>query len=279
MFNFTEKNLLKIPFVVLDTETTGLHLGLGDRIIEVGAIRYEQGQAVAHFNQVVNPGRMLPENHITGIQNEELQKAPTFNQLVPDLLAFCEGALLVAHNATFDAAFLGLELWLATPHKYPPRQPILPNPWLCTLLVARACYNFGHYSLEQLVSEFKVNAGRAHRAYNDAYTTAEVVKKMNQQLAKTHHLHTVGDFLYVQRGAIYTPPPPELELPELITEAIAKQKLVEVLYLAPDGEMSHQLLLKYAVLHQTEPHIIAQNPADGTIHALELTRLFGIHYV
>lgn len=94
------------PFVVLDVETTGLNTATDD-IIEIGAVRFENGVEVAEFSELINPNRPLPEKivEITGITSAMLQGQRTLKEAMPDFAKFCEGAVLVAHNASFDMAF------------------------------------------------------------------------------------------------------------------------------------------------------------------------------
>lgn len=102
-------------WIALDLETTGLS-PTDDRIVEVGAVRFDgSGREVAAFERLVNPRR--PSNPraraIHGIDDATLARAPTADLVLPDFLDFLgdlEATTLLAHNASFDAAFLGAEL-------------------------------------------------------------------------------------------------------------------------------------------------------------------------
>src|SRR5262249_21157693 len=103
----TQQSLDEVDFVVLDTETTGLRPG-PDRVIEVAAVRVRNGEIVDSFQSLINPGRPLPPFIVrfTGISQDMLQDAPMAREVMPDLLQFIDGAILVGHNLGFDLNFL-----------------------------------------------------------------------------------------------------------------------------------------------------------------------------
>lgn len=94
-------------WIVLDTETTGLS-PFEDRIIELAAVKYKNGQPVEQFVSLVNPGMPLdPEiTRLTGINDRELKKAPAFSEIAPKVRDFIGDLPVVAHNAVFDVDFL-----------------------------------------------------------------------------------------------------------------------------------------------------------------------------
>jgi DNA polymerase-3 subunit epsilon len=106
-----DPDLAEVPFVALDLETTGARAG-ASKITEVGAVRLEGFKEVGRFHSLVNPQRPIPPmiTHITGITQQMVADAPRIEEIVPDLLDFLEGAVIVAHNAAFDVGFLNYEL-------------------------------------------------------------------------------------------------------------------------------------------------------------------------
>lgn len=100
------------PLVVLDFETSGLSPNLGDRAIEVGAVRVEKGEIVDKFQSLMNPG--FPINgfiqDFTGITNAMLRTAPANDKVITEFADFIGDCPLVAHNASFDRRFLEAEL-------------------------------------------------------------------------------------------------------------------------------------------------------------------------
>lgn len=99
--------------VVLDTETTGLDVAQGNRIIEIGCVEVDRRRLTGrHYHQYINPQHEVEEGalEVHGISNEYLADKPLFPQIVDEFLAFVEGAELLIHNAAFDVAFLDAEL-------------------------------------------------------------------------------------------------------------------------------------------------------------------------
>lgn len=234
MFDFAEKRLPEIPVVVIDTETTGLRPAFGHRVVELGAVRLESWEVVAELSEVINPGRDIPADvsAIHNIYNEDVANAPTFEQLMPRLNSFIDGALLVAHNARFDADFLGMEYHIANfRHGL---SASLPNPWLCTLTLAREFFHFRRNNLSIIAQSLGVKMGRAHRALSDVYMTMRVLKEMARKLKK-RRLETVGDLLYAQGGAIFAPAGIAITLPRTIQDAITNQQNLLLYYQAQQG--------------------------------------------
>src|SRR5258708_18838684 len=99
--------------VVLDSETTGLNAGLGDRIIELGCSEVLSRRVTGnHFHRYINPERESEDGalKVHGISHEFLQDKPKFREIVAEFLDYVQGAELVIHNAAFDVEFLNLEL-------------------------------------------------------------------------------------------------------------------------------------------------------------------------
>jgi DNA polymerase-3 subunit epsilon len=257
--------LEKVPLVVLDTETTGLHPGLGDRVVEVAAVRFEGWQPVETLNRLVCPNRPIHPRAaaISGITDADVQDAPPFADIAAELLALIGDAVLVAHNAPFDAGFVGLELWLAG--LYDPaalREPVLPNPWLCTLQLARRHFHFGRNNLQHVAHKLGVRVGRAHRALNDVHMTAEVLKRMSRDF-RTSRIATMGDLLWAQGNPVWTPAPPNVPLPDLLAAAIAQRHPLRLHYLG-QGPARPLVQPLYAATHEGVPHLIARDvPGNG----------------
>lgn len=101
--------------IVLDTETTGLEVAQGHRIIEIGAVEIERRRLTGrHFHHYVRPDREVDEGarEVHGISDEFLLDKPRFAAIADEFLAFIEGAELLIHNAPFDVGFIDAELAL-----------------------------------------------------------------------------------------------------------------------------------------------------------------------
>ncbi len=166
--------------VVLDTETTGLEVGRGHRLIEIGCIELSERRLTgARFHRYLNPERAVDEGALAvhGLSNEFLADKPVFAAVVDEFLEFIRGAELVIHNAAFDVGFLDAELTRLGPE----RGRIADHAHvLDTLLLAREKYPGQRNSLDALCKRLSVdNSARGlHGALLDASLLAEVYLAM-----------------------------------------------------------------------------------------------------
>lgn len=163
---------LEPALVVVDLETTGGSHAGGDRIVEIGAVRLEGRAVVAEYATLVHPERNIPAfvQRIHGISDAMVRQAPRYGQVHADFLAFCEGAVLISHNASFDRGFLDSESRRLTGEPYPHRH-------LDTLRLARMVLpGLKRHNLDTLISHFNVRIAEKerHRALGDARATATI---------------------------------------------------------------------------------------------------------
>ena len=174
------------PMVIFDFETTGLD-SYRDRIIEIGGLRIENGQSVKEFSTLIDPNIPLPETAaaITGITQEMLTGQPTIEEKLPEFLEFIKGAILVAHNAEFDMAFLRNNC---------ERQGIqLEWPSFCTLKLARHLLpDLESKSLDALAEYYNLTFESRHRSIGDCKVTSSVLQSFLTNEGK--HLERWGDF-------------------------------------------------------------------------------------
>ena len=170
--------------IVLDFETTGLSPNQGDRAIEIGAVRIEQGEVTGHFQQLMNPGFRINGfiENFTGITNKMLQSAPPCDEVMHQFADFIGDHNLVAHNASFDRSFLDAELSLIN------RQ--YNGSFACTLLLARRLYqNAPNHKLGTLVKFKNIpNDGVFHRALADSQVTSKLWLMMLDDISDQHQL-------------------------------------------------------------------------------------------
>jgi DNA polymerase III subunit epsilon len=156
--------------VILDFETTGLSPEQGDRAIEIGAVRIENGQITDSFQELMNPGRRISRfiEDYTGINNEMLKDAAPCGQVMSRFADFIGDANLVAHNASFDKRFLDAELAKIS------RQ--YSGEFACSLLVARRIYQDApNHKLGGLISYKNIPTdGEFHRALFDSQMTTKL---------------------------------------------------------------------------------------------------------
>ena len=156
--------------IILDFETTGLSPNLGDRAIEIGAVKLENGKVVDQFQELMNPGcpvSVFIEDY-TGITNKMLNNAAPCEEVMAKFADFIQGQNLVAHNASFDKRFLDSEL-----------QRISSNydgQFACSLLVSRRLYQSApNHKLGTLINYKGITSnGSFHRALYDAQMTAKL---------------------------------------------------------------------------------------------------------
>jgi DNA polymerase-3 subunit epsilon len=166
--------------VVLDTETTGLELGLGHRVIEIGCVELINRRETRHLHKYVCPDRDIDDGalEVHGITREFLSSQPRFAEIVDELLAFIEGAELIIHNAEFDVAFLDMEL-----KRLPgPARAIADVCKVCdTLVLARQMHPGQRNSLDALCRRYSVD--NSHRELHGALLDARILA--NVYLAMT----------------------------------------------------------------------------------------------
>jgi len=159
--------------VVLDTETTGLEVGKGHRIIEIGCVELlERRPTQRKFHRYLNPQRAIDEGAraVTGIDDDFLLDKPLFAQVAREFVDFIGDAELIIHNAAFDLSFLDAELAQVDPDhvSLASRMKVLD-----TLALAREKYPGQRNSLDALCKRLGVDNG--HRDLHGALLDAELL--------------------------------------------------------------------------------------------------------
>lgn len=158
-------------FVVVDLETSGNSPKKGDRIIQVGAVIIEDGKITGQFSSLVNPRKPIPAfiEELTGINDEMVANAPSFEEIAIDIVELLDDAFFVAHNVFFDLGFLQEELQIAGHEGF--YGPILDTVELARILFPTA----DGYKLSDLATKEGIHHDRPHQADSDAYVTAELL--------------------------------------------------------------------------------------------------------
>lgn len=165
-------------FAVLDVETTGLSPDRGDRIVEIAIIVLDENfRVVRMLDSLVHPCRRIPPYvaSIHGISDAAVQDAPTFTQLIPELLDCVSGTThLVAHNISFDLGFLRSELAVSGLQMPRTLQRI------CTMQLARRHRVARDAKLGTVAKALRIpSIANAHRAIIDAGVTARVLSLLH----------------------------------------------------------------------------------------------------
>ncbi len=225
------KQLKDIPFVVFDTETTGL--SLTSRIVEIGAIKIVRGKVVDEFCSLVNPGISIPDKVISihGITDEMVTNAPQIESVLDTFSRFLDNSILVAHNAVFDLRMLALHLERA-------RRPFFLNPTIDTHTLARKYFpELKKYNLPFLIEHWGSPYQGCHRALADAKHTGFIFFRMLEKNGLTlneplsHFWKWAGNPLFVKD---YLPKVKEADLKNpkirLIIQAINEELDLEIIY-------------------------------------------------
>lgn len=204
-------------FVVFDLETTGLE-PKRERIVEIGAVKFDRRGPIGRFSVLIDPGIPMPAkaSEINGITDAMLAGQPGIDLVLPDFLRFAGDAPLIAHNASFDCSFVNAALserWERAKKAaaedasqgslldaadaegpggaasgkeafFAPPYPALPNRIIDTLVYAKETFpGRWKYSLQELAKYFGINALDAHRAEDDARVCMEVFIKCAEKAA------------------------------------------------------------------------------------------------
>jgi DNA polymerase III epsilon subunit family exonuclease len=175
-FSLLQK-LCDTPLCFIDVETTGTSPEYGDRVIEIGVVRVENGVRVAELAQLIDPQRRISPGitTLTGISMEMVAGQPRFAEVLPGLLELTRGAAILGHNVRFDLGFLrkemrrcGIEI----------DQAMGNAPVFDTVRIARRRFGRGGNGLQRLAFRLNVFPSVAHRALADAQTTHSIFEKL-----------------------------------------------------------------------------------------------------
>lgn len=176
-----DKVMLDQTYVVFDFETTGFNAGGADSIIEIGAVKIKDGMIIEKYDELINPGRPLPEKivEVTNITDDMLADKDNEENAVKRFVEWFGDCPMVAHNAKFDVSFLEMAY-----RKY--NLGTFTNPVIDTLELSRTMDNtYARHSLSALVKRYEVpwDESAHHRGDYDAEGTALVFHKMMKKLS------------------------------------------------------------------------------------------------
>jgi DNA polymerase III epsilon subunit family exonuclease len=164
-------------YIALDLETTGLDAAR-DAIIEVGAVKYRDGESIDRFSTLINPGRSIPYDItlITGITDRDVIGMPAFGEIAGTLTHFVGSLPVVGHNVGFDLGFLRGQGLLF--------QNIGLDSWeLASILLP----GLPSYSLGALTRRFGLPHASQHRALDDAQATGLLFTTLCEEAARLPH--------------------------------------------------------------------------------------------
>lgn len=188
------------PFVVFDIETTGFSK-TKCKIIEIGAVKIENGKITDRWSTFVNPEVKIPYNItvLTSITDGMVKDAKTFEEQIDDFIKFCDGCVMVAHNASFDMGFMK--------QKSKECGRNFDLPYLDTLILARCMYpKLSNHKLDTLCKHLNVINAHHHRAVDDAEATALAFMKMLSELNKggKNDLSEYNEIFDIRKASVKT---------------------------------------------------------------------------
>lgn len=167
-------------FAVTDIETTGGHAS-AHGITEIGIVIHDGEQVLERFETLVNPHQPIPYyiQKLTGITDEMVQLAPSFEEIAPRVYELLQGKVFVAHNVNFDFSFIHHHLSVFGYQLHCPK--------LCTVRYARKVTpKLSSYSLGKLCAHFEIPVYNRHRAGGDAAATAELLQLLRKKDVNNH---------------------------------------------------------------------------------------------
>ncbi len=162
----------KNTFVVFDVETTGFS-PIDDRIIEMGAVKIQDGKVIDNFSEFTDPGFHIPYRitELTTIDDATVAGCPSFDNILDKFMDFCKDSVLVAHNAEFDISFIKSSMHRMGIH--------FDYEYIDTLELSRYLLpDLKKHKLDVLTSMFNINLENHHRAIDDATATGFVFLKL-----------------------------------------------------------------------------------------------------
>lgn len=233
--------LRDVSVVVVDVETTGASAAHGDRVIEVGIVRIENGQVVRQYQQLIDPRRHIGAGIValTGITPEMVAGQPTFKQQLDPMLEMMRGASVLGHNVRFDLSFLGKEFRRAGLDIV---EALESAPVFDTVRIARRRFGRGGNGLQPLAQRLGVVPSAAHRALADAQTTAAVFERLLEPVGGWNLC--LCDVMQQQGGPMNLLPasPRESPLPLELEEALEQRIPVTLEYLDARRQRTHRLV-------------------------------------
>lgn len=174
----------KTEFVCLDCETTGLDI-VNDHIIEVAAVRFTFDGIIDSFETLINPGCpiSLASQAIHHISDEMVKDAPSIEHVLPSVLQFVEGHIIVGHGIGFD-----MEVLASAAQKKGIPCSLRSNKLIDTLRLARLYGESPVNSLDSLRQHFNIEWQGAHRAMADVQVNIEIFKKLSAKFKTVHQL-------------------------------------------------------------------------------------------
>jgi DNA polymerase-3 subunit epsilon len=181
-------------FCIVDIETNGSHVNKGHQIIEIGAVKYKNGEVIDKYESLVY-AKHIPEyiQEVTNITPFMLEDAPVLKTVLEEFKLFLEDDVFVAHDIKFDYNFISNSF-----EKYDLGK--LENRKLCTIDLSKRTIKAERYGLGFLKKSLDINIDNHHRAYSDALSTTYILEKSFKVL-DNEKVSTVEDLIHFSKSA------------------------------------------------------------------------------
>lgn len=172
----SQSKISEQTFCIVDIETNGSCVKKGAQVIEIGAIKYKNGEIIDKYESLVHATK-IPEyiQEVTQINPSMLENSPVLEKVLKEFKVFLGDDLFVAHNIKFDYGFISDSF-----EKYDLGK--LRNRKLCTIDLARRCIESEKYGLRALKETLNIDVDNHHRAYYDALATTYILKECIDKL-------------------------------------------------------------------------------------------------
>ena len=186
-YNEADVDLAEATYVVFDVETTGLSAVYND-LIQIAASKMYKGNVIAEFDEFIDPGHPLSAftTDLTGITDEHVRGSKSLETVLQSFQEFCQGSVLVAHNATFDVGFMDVNY---ERHGI----PTISQPVIDTLEFARNLYpEYKRHGLGPLTKRFGVALEHHHMANYDAEATGRLLFIFLEEAREKHQIRNLN---------------------------------------------------------------------------------------
>lgn len=187
VYNEISADLHESHYVVFDVETTGLSANY-NALIQIAAVKMYKGNVTEEFDEFLNPGHPLSQftTDLTGITDDQVARAKPLKDVLISFQKFCEGSILVAHNATFDVGFMNMNYSRNG-------LPIISQPVIDTLEFARNLYpELKRHGLGPLTKHFAITLDHHHMANFDAEATGRLLFLFLEEAQKEHAINQLA---------------------------------------------------------------------------------------
>ena len=255
--------------VAFDCETTGLDVDKGHNIIEIALVKHNPDGSVEEWSSLVKPiKRISPSNQaIHGISPSMVEKAPSFDDIYPQLQEFIKDCILVAHNSTFDVGFLKAE---AKRHNLP---IISDDSVVDSLAMSRRFFGFPRNNLSVVSHRFHLMTPHAHRALPDARNTMYIFWAMLDDIEqRTEKSLTVSDLQalcekYHKRGEY------KKNIAKTIAQANREKRRISIDYISRDPSKPIRTRRELEVTRWDSPYLEANCMLRGEPRRFHLKQI------